>query len=60
MTGDPNDLDNFVDYDYRRANIWVQLKEGDNQDIETLQSAVDAFVVEHPLPDGGSRFGGPG
>ena len=52
MTGDPNDLDNFVDYDYRRANIWVQLKEGDNQDIETLQSAVDAFVAEHPLPDG--------
>ncbi len=52
MSGDPNDLDNFVDYDYRRANIWVQLKEGDNQDIETLQGAVDAFVAEHPLPAG--------
>ena len=52
MTGDPNDLDNFVDYEYRRANIWVQLKEGDNQDIETLQGEVDVFVAEHPLPDG--------
>jgi hypothetical protein len=52
MSGDPNDLDNFVDYDYRRANIWVQLKEGDNQDIETLQGEVDAFVSEHPLPGG--------
>jgi predicted RND superfamily exporter protein len=52
MSGDPNDLDNFVDYDYRRANIWVQLKEGDNQDIEALAGTVEAFVAEHPLPDG--------
>ncbi len=52
MTGDPNDLDHFVDYDYRRANIWVQMKAGDNQDIETLERVVDAFVAEHPLPAG--------
>ena len=52
MSGDPNDLDNFVDYDYRRANIWVQLREGDNQDVEALERAVDEFVAAHPLPEG--------
>ena len=51
-SGDPNDLDNLVDYDYRRSNIWVQMKQGDNQDVETLEGVVDAFVRDHPLPDG--------
>jgi hypothetical protein len=51
-SGDPNDLDNLVDYDYRRSNIWVQMKQGDNQDVETLEGVVDAFVQDNPLPDG--------
>jgi hypothetical protein len=51
-SGDPNDLDNLVDYDYRRSNIWVQMKQGDNQDVETLEGVVDAFVRDNPLPDG--------
>jgi hypothetical protein len=51
-SGDPNDLDNLVDYDYRRSNVWVQMKQGDNQDVETLEGVVDAFVRDNPLPDG--------
>ena len=51
-SGDPNDLDNLVDYDYRRSNIWVQMKQGDNQDVETLEGVVDAFVRDNPLPKG--------
>lgn len=52
MSGDPGDLDNFVDYDYRKANIWVQLKEGDNQDMEAVEASVRAFLEEHPPPEG--------
>ncbi len=52
MSGDPGDLDNFVDYDYRKANIWVQLKRGDNKDMEAVEGAVQAFVQAHPPPGG--------
>ena len=52
MSGDPNDLDNFVDYEYRRANIWVQLREGDNQDVEAVERAVEGYLDVHPLPAG--------
>jgi hypothetical protein len=51
-SGNPNDLDNLVDYDYRRSNIWVQMKQGDNQDIETLERVVAAFVENNPPPEG--------
>ena len=51
-SGDPNDLDNFVDYDYRRGNIWVQLKQGDNQGVETLERVVEAYLREDPPPEG--------
>lgn len=51
-SGDPNDLDNFVDYEYRRGNIWVQMKQGDNQDIETLEGVVAGFIQDNPPPDG--------
>src|SRR3990167_1351724 len=30
MTGDPNDLDNFINYNSQEANIWVQMRGGDN------------------------------
>ena len=52
MSGDPNDLDNFVDYDYRRGNIWVQLREGDNQDVAALEASVADFVRTNPVPAG--------
>jgi predicted RND superfamily exporter protein len=52
MAGDPDDLDNFVDYEYRRANIWVQLKGGDNQDMEAVEEVVQAFLKEQPPPEG--------
>ena len=52
MSGDPDDLDNFVDYEYRKANIWVQLRSGDNQDMEAVEEAVRSFQEEHPPPEG--------
>lgn len=52
MSGDPNDLDNLVDYDYRQANIWVQLKVGDNQVVDEVASSVARFLEQNPPPVG--------
>lgn len=52
MSGNPNDLDNFVDYDYRKANIWVQMKGGDNRDMEQVEQAVQQYIGNNPLPEG--------
>lgn len=52
MSGDPNDLDNFVDYDYQKANIWVQMKRGDNRDMEQVERSVEQFMKENESPEG--------
>ena len=52
MSGDPGDLDNFVDYDYSLANIWVQMNRGDNRDMERVQESVTAFTGRNPPPPG--------
>ena len=38
--------------DMRQANIWLQLKSGDNQDMAAVTRDVERFIQEHPLPDG--------
>ena len=52
MSGDPNDLDNFVDYDYQKANIWVQMKRGDNRDMEGVEADVQHFLENNHVPEG--------
>jgi hypothetical protein len=47
---DPGDLWHLVTPDYGKANIWVQLKSGDNKDMETVVQAVDCFIKENPPP----------
>ncbi len=51
-TGDPNDLDNFVDRNAQKANVWVQMKGGDNQQMEAVVARVTEFVRKNPLPEG--------
>ena len=41
-----------TEYDWRKANIWIQLKSGDNQRMQEVQDRLDKFVAENPLPDG--------
>jgi predicted RND superfamily exporter protein len=48
----PDDLWHFVTPNYRAANVWLQLKSGDNQDMVRVTEVVDAFVAENPPPDG--------
>ncbi|MFQ5642048.1 MAG: RND family transporter, partial [bacterium] len=52
MSGDPNDLDNFVDYDYQKANIWVQMRSGDNRDMEWVEGTVQQFIENNGSPEG--------
>ena len=52
MSGNPNDLDNFVNYDYTKANIWVQMKRGDNRDMENIEKGVQQFIVNNRPPEG--------
>ncbi|PCH62057.1 MAG: RND transporter [SAR86 cluster bacterium] len=46
----PHDLWRFVTPDYLQANVWLQLKSGDNQDMIKLESAVADYFVNNPAP----------
>jgi hypothetical protein len=48
MSAKPSDLDNVVDYPFKRANIWVQLKTWDAQAMKDVISAVDDYKKTNP------------
>jgi hypothetical protein len=51
-SGDPNGLDNFINREAAKANIWVQMKGGDNQQMEAVVNRLDRFVDAYPPPEG--------
>lgn len=52
MSSSPDELDNFTDYSFSKANIWVQLRSGDNKDMTEVVRHTEAFVRANPLPSG--------
>jgi predicted RND superfamily exporter protein len=50
--GDPDDLFKFVTSSYDKANLWVQLKNGDNMAVTQVVERARRFVEEHPAPAG--------
>ena len=46
----PDDLWHLVTPDYKKANIWVQLKNGDNKDMEEVIMTVAQFTADNPPP----------
>jgi hypothetical protein len=52
MSSSPDELDNFVDYDFRKANIWVQLKSGDNRDMTAVVEDTEQYMAANPPPQG--------
>ncbi len=46
----PDDLWHFVTPDYKRANLWLQLKSGDNRDMERVLAQVDSFLAQNAPP----------
>jgi predicted RND superfamily exporter protein len=53
-SGDPGDIDNYLDHDARRANIWVQMRDGDNHAMERVEADAAAFLERDPPPAGAS------
>ena len=51
-SGDPDDLDNFVDYDYQNAAIWIQMKSGDNKVMEKIENLTQDYIIKNPPPAG--------
>ncbi len=52
MSGDPDDLDNFLTPEARQANIWVQMKRGENKDMERVERTLEEFTAANPPPPG--------
>jgi hypothetical protein len=50
--GDPDDLFKFVTSDYDKANLWVQLKAGDNIAVSDVIDRADRFIAENHPPEG--------
>ncbi len=50
MSAKPSDLDNVVDYPFKRANIWVQLKTWDAKAMQDVISAVDEYKKANQTP----------
>ncbi|MBB5518450.1 hypothetical protein FHS62_001248 [Amphiplicatus metriothermophilus] len=46
----PQDLFKLVTPDFRKANIWLQLKSGDNIDMNQVIEEVDAYMAANPAP----------
>jgi hypothetical protein len=46
----PQFLWHMVTPDYMHANIWFQLKSGDNKDMEQVVKAVDEYFTQHTPP----------
>ncbi|HRC58412.1 MAG TPA: MMPL family transporter, partial [Kofleriaceae bacterium] len=40
----------FVTPDYQRVAIWVQLRSGDNRDMEAVTQAAASYLAAHPAP----------
>lgn len=46
----PDDLGHFVTNDLDKANIWLQLKSGDNKDMEKVVKVVEEYFKTTPPP----------
>lgn len=50
--GDPDDLWKLITPEADRVNMWVQMHAGENQQVSSVLAMADAYVAEHPLPEG--------
>lgn len=48
MAAKPSTLENLIDGDSQRANIWIQLKSWDASAVEKVLTRVDAYMHSHP------------
>ena len=46
----PDDLWHLVTPDYTKANLWLQLRSGDNIDMERVIADVEQYIADNPAP----------
>ncbi|MDX8410482.1 MAG: MMPL family transporter [Mariprofundaceae bacterium] len=51
MSGNPRDLDHFLDYDAKSAGLWMQLSSGDNQSMLKVIEAAQSYMSANPAPE---------
>jgi hypothetical protein len=56
--GDPDDLFQFITPESDRANVWVQMRRGENRDVQSVIETADAFVAANPMPGVTVRWAG--
>ncbi|MFG0312676.1 MAG: RND family transporter, partial [Phycisphaerales bacterium] len=50
--GTPDDLFKFIAPNRDAINIWVQMRQGDNQQVAAVVHAIDDYVAANPMPAG--------
>jgi hypothetical protein len=50
--GDPDDLFKFVTSSYDKANLWVQMKDGDNMAVTQVVERGNNYIAANPPPEG--------
>jgi predicted RND superfamily exporter protein len=43
-SGNPDDLYHLVDYSYTKVNLWIQLKSGDNKEVQNVVNKVEQYL----------------
>jgi predicted RND superfamily exporter protein len=58
LSGDPQDLDNFVDNDYQKAALWVYVKDDSTAFADSLYKQASAIIEKNFPPGVTVRMGG--
>jgi hypothetical protein len=48
--GDPADLFRLITPDSDRANVWIQMRDGENQDVSRVVARAEDYLTDHPMP----------
>ncbi len=51
MSGNPRDLDHFLDYEQKSAGVWMQLSTGDNASMNQVLATAENYIANHPMPE---------
>ena len=58
LSGDPQDFENFVDHDFRRATIWTFVKDDSTTNADTIARNARAIIDQHFPPGVTVQMGG--
>ncbi len=50
--GTPDDLYHFITPQADAANVWVQMKAGENAEVKSVVDWAQSYLADHPLPEG--------